>query len=134
MFEDPTKTKKYLKIAIFGKGGTGKTRFALSFPGACVIDSERGTDPYREKYQFKVIHASRWKQLGAPIKYLKEHPGEFKTLIIDSCTVFYGDLINDIVEAIKAKRLFSTPQSPRVMVSFPRFALIASTMSLIRSP
>ena len=104
MFESPLKTKKFLKIALFGKGGTGKTRAALSFPGACVIDSERGTDPYREKYKFKVIHANRWKQLGAPIKYLKEHPGEFETLVIDSCTVFYGDLINDIVEAIKAKR------------------------------
>ena len=104
MFEDPTKTKKYLKIAIFGKGGTGKTRFALSFPRPALIDSEHGSDPYRKKYQFKVSHASRWKQLGPEVKWLKENPGVYETLIIDSMSVFYGDLINDIVEAIKAKR------------------------------
>lgn len=104
MFQDPTKTKKYLKIAVFGKGGTGKTRFALGFPKPCVIDSERGTDPYRKKYEFKVSHCNRWKQLGPEMKWLKENPGVFETLIIDSATVFYGDLINDIVEMIKAKR------------------------------
>jgi hypothetical protein len=104
MFEDPTKTKKYLKIALWGKGGTGKTRFALSFPSPCVVDSEHGTDPYVGKYVFKVKHISRWRQLEPALRWLREHPGVFETLVIDSGTLFYTDLINDIVDYIKSKR------------------------------
>lgn len=104
MFEDPAKTKKYLKIALFGKGGAGKSRFALSFPKPCVIDSEHGTDPYIGKYDFKVEHASRWRQLEPRLRWLRENPGVYQTLIIDSATIFYVDLINDIIEYIKSKR------------------------------
>lgn len=104
MFEDPTKTKKYLKIALWGKGGTGKTRFALSFPKPCVVDSEHGTDPYVGKYEFKVEHASRWRQLEPALRWLRANPGAFETLAIDSATLFYTDLIGDIVEYIKGKR------------------------------
>jgi len=104
MFEDPVKTKKYLKIALFGKGGTGKTRFALSFPKPCVIDAEHSTDPYQGRYDFKVKHVNRWKGLEAPIDWIRAHPGVFETLIIDPATIFYADLINDLVKVAMAKR------------------------------
>lgn len=104
MFEDPVKTKKYLKIALFGKGGTGKTRFALSFPKPCVIDGEHSTDPYRERYEFKVFHTNRWMGLEKPIQWLRAHPGAFETLVIDPATIFYADLINDLIEIAKKKR------------------------------
>ena len=104
MFEDPVKTKKYLKIAMFGKGGTGKTRFGLSFPDVCVIDGEHSTDPYRGKYDFKVRHINRWLGLKEPLEWLKKNPGKFKTLFIDPGTIFYNDLINDLIELGKKKR------------------------------
>lgn len=103
-FEDPGKTKKYLKIATFGDGGSGKTRFGLSFPKPAVIDTEHGTDPFRKKYDFKVHHLNRWKQLAPVIAWLKANPGRYETFIIDSATVFYQDLIQEIVDYIRNKR------------------------------
>lgn len=104
MFEDPPKTKKYLKVALFGDGGSGKTLFALSFPKPAIIDGEKGSDPYIGRRQFKLLRANRWRQLQAPIDWLRKHPGVFETLIIDPMTIFYQDLIQDIVDYIKAKR------------------------------
>ena len=104
MFEDPPKTKKHLKVALFGDGGSGKTLFALSFPKPAIIDGEKGTDPYIGKRDFKLLRANRWRQLQAPIDWMKKHPGVFETLIIDPMTIFYQDLIQDIVDYIKNKR------------------------------
>lgn len=103
-FEDPGRTKKYLKIATFGDGGSGKTRFGLSFPKPAVIDTEHGTDPFRTKYEFKVHHLNRWKQLAPVISWLKTNPGRYETFIIDSATIFYQDLIQEIVDTIRNKR------------------------------
>jgi len=105
MFEDPKKTKKYLKISLFGDGGSGKTRFALSFPGPlCVIDTEDGTAPYKKKYDFKVKHLTRWNDLKAVIDWVRAHPAECNTLVIDSVTVFYQSLINEITDEIRNTR------------------------------
>ena len=103
-FEDPVKQKQYLKIALSGEGGVGKTRFLLSFPKCCVIDTERGTQPYKGKYDFKVKSANRWRQLDGILTWLRQHPGVYETLAIDSATIFYLDLIQDIVDYIRNKR------------------------------
>lgn len=103
-FEDPIRHKQYLKIALSGEGGSGKTRFLLSFPKVCVIDTEKGTLPYRGKYDFKMRVATRWRQLDAILKWLRANPGVYETLAIDSATIFYLDLIQDIVDYIKNKR------------------------------
>lgn len=104
MFEDPPKTKKYLKVALFGDAGSGKTLFALSFPKPAFIDSQRGSDPYIGKREFKLLRANRWRQLQAPVDWLKRHPGLFETLVIDQMTTFYKDMIQDVVDHIKNKR------------------------------
>jgi hypothetical protein len=103
-FESPVKQKKYVKLALFGKGGTGKTRFALSFPKPCIVDSEKGSQPYVGRYDFKLKIANRWRQLEPIITWIRAHPGVYETLIIDSMTVFYLDLIQDIIDYIKNKR------------------------------
>lgn len=103
-FSDPADQKKYLKIALSGEGGVGKTRAALSFPKPCVVDTENGTEPYRKNYEFKKKFANRWRHLDALMTWLRGHPGVYETLIIDSGTVFYLDLIQDIVDFIKNKR------------------------------
>ena len=103
-FEDPKKQKQYLKIAMFGDGGSGKTRALLSFPKVCVIDTEKGTGPYKGKYNFKSRILSRWRQLDGILAWLRRNPGVYETFAIDSATVFYLDLIQDIVDYIKNKR------------------------------
>jgi hypothetical protein len=104
MFEDSTKTKAFIKVAVFGDGGSGKTRFLLSFPNVCVVDTERGTDPYRGQYPFKVKHLNRWKALGEVLTWVEKHPGAYETFAIDSLTVFYQDLVNDMVEHVRNRR------------------------------
>lgn len=104
MFEDSGKTKAFLKIAAFGDGGSGKTRFLLSFPDVAVVDTERGTNPYRGKYEFKVKHINKWRDLDKLLGWIEKNPGVFGTLAIDSLTVFYQDLVNDLVEYVKNKR------------------------------
>lgn len=103
-FQNPAHQKKYLKIAMFGKGATGKTRAALSFPKPCVIDGEHGTDPYEGKYEFKVFHTNSWNGIEEPLKFLRANPGIYETLIIDPMTVFYSDLINSIIQVALRKR------------------------------
>jgi len=103
-FSDPADQKKYLKIALSGEGGVGKTRAALSFPKPCVVDTENGTEPYRKNYEFKKKFANRWRHLDSLMAWLRGHPGVYETLIVDSGTVFYLDLIQDIVDFIKNKR------------------------------
>jgi hypothetical protein len=103
-FEDPKQHKQYIKMALSGDGGSGKTRTLLSFPKVCVIDTEKGTLPYRGKYDFKVKILNRWKQLDGILKWLRANPGVYETLAIDSATIFYLDLIQDIVDYIRNKR------------------------------
>lgn len=103
-FDDPVTHKQYLKIAMSGEGGSGKTRAILSFPKVCVIDTEKGTLPYKGKYDFKVKVLNRWRQLDGILKWLRANPGIYETLAIDSATIFYLDLIQEIVDYIKNKR------------------------------
>ena len=128
MFEDPPKTKKYLKVALFGDAGSGKTLFALSFPKPAIIDGERGTDPYIGKRTFKLLRANRWAQLQAPIEWLKKHPGVFETLIIDPMTIFYFDQIQDIVNHIKSKRGNEIMTSGDWGVQKRRFAALLNSL------
>ena len=104
MFEKATNTKTFFKIAVFGDGGTGKTKFILSFPNVYLADTEHGSDPYRKKYDFNVEHISRWKELGKLLDWLEKNPPKDATFAIDSLTVFYMDLVNDMVEYVKNRR------------------------------
>lgn len=104
MFEKATKTKTFAKIAAFGDGGTGKTKLILSFPNVYLADTEHGSDPYREKYDFNVKHINRWGKLGELLDWLEKNTPENGTFAIDSLTVFYQDLVNDMVEFVKNRR------------------------------
>ena len=129
MFEDPPKTKKYLKVALYGDGGSGKTLFALSFPKPAFIDSQRGSDPYIGKRSFKLLRANRWRQLQAPIDWLKKHPGVFETLVIDQMTTFYKDSIQDVVDHIKNKRASEVLTRGDWSIIGRRYAALMNTLT-----
>jgi GTPase SAR1 family protein len=48
IFKKPEKTKKALKVLLYGDTGTGKSTFALSFPDNAIVDSEDGYTFYKE--------------------------------------------------------------------------------------
>jgi hypothetical protein len=105
MFEKATKAKRFFKVALWGDKKSGKTRGALSFPGPCVIDGERGTLMYAEKYDFSVRDANHWKELLDTMDFLettKDHG--FLTLVIDPLTIFWQDLCDQQVEYVRNRR------------------------------
>lgn len=104
MFVKAKKVKRYVKVALWGDKKTGKTRFALSFPSPCVIDTERGTLLYADRYDFAVKDANRWSELLQALDALEKGGHEYQTLVIDSLTIFWQDLIDVQIEYVKNRR------------------------------
>lgn len=104
MFVKAKKVKRYVKVALWGDKKSGKTRFALSFPNPCVIDTERGTPLYADRYDFAVKDANHWAELLQALDVLEKGGHDFQTLVIDSLTIFWQDLIDVQIEYVKNRR------------------------------
>jgi len=104
MFMKAKKVKRYVKVALWGDKKSGKTRFALSFPKPCVIDTERGSLLYADRYDFDVKDANRWSELLQALDVLEKGGHEYQTLVIDSLTIFWQDLIDVQIEYVKNRR------------------------------
>lgn len=98
MFQKAQSVRRHFKIALFGRWKTGKTRAALSFPKPAVIDTHRGTDLYDGKYDFRVRHATTWKEMQAPVEWIQKNAAKenIETLIIDDVSTIYDDLIGEV--------------------------------------
>ena len=81
-----------LKMLVYGDSGVGKTVTALSFPKACVLDTEHGTDYYGEKFDFDVLHSTKWTDANKAIESLVKDPLGYKTLIVDPFAILYENL------------------------------------------
>lgn len=80
---------KRLKMLVFGGTGTGKTITALQMPDPAVIDTERGCDWYMEKFPDAGFNQTTDpEEIRASIKEIAEDPNGFKTLVIDSFTLY----------------------------------------------
>lgn len=104
MFVKAKKVKRFIKVALWGDKKSGKTRFALSFPRPCVIDTERGTLLYADRYDFAVKDANRWAELLQALDVLEKGGHDFQTLVIDSLTIFWQDLVDVQIEYVKNRR------------------------------
>lgn len=90
---EQVKTKKFLKIAIYGEAGVGKTWFALQSPGKkAVIDTENGTDFYWKKFKFDVIKTRLYSETKKAVDLIGKNPQKYDTLIIDPITNVYQTL------------------------------------------
>jgi hypothetical protein len=87
------------KILISGKSGTGKTMFALGFPGVYFIDVEGGA--VRRQYQQKLVDnggvymgkedgSQDFKTVLEEVKMLATTKHDYKTLVIDSFSKLYN--------------------------------------------
>lgn len=77
----------YVKLMVYGRNGTGKTRFAASAPDVLLIDiNEKGTKSARHIKGPKVYRVSHWEDMADIFWYLKagEHP--YKSVAIDTLT------------------------------------------------
>jgi hypothetical protein len=85
-----------VKCLVYGPSGIGKTYLALTSPGkVAVIDTEGGTAFYANRAglsEFDVLPTKTFNDVTRAIAYLKDHPGEYETLVIDPVTVLYETL------------------------------------------
>lgn len=70
------------KIMIYGESGTGKTRFASTFPNVLFADTDLGMSSVTE--QVSRVEIAQFEQLKALYAYLKAGDHEYETLVIDT--------------------------------------------------
>lgn len=69
------------KVVVYGPEGIGKSTFASRFPNPVFIDTEGST---KDMDVARLPRPSSWQMLLEEIDYVKNHPDEFKTLVIDT--------------------------------------------------
>jgi hypothetical protein len=70
-----------LKIVVYGPEGIGKSTFASHFPNPVFIDTEGST---KHMDVARTGKPSSWTMLMDQVRYFKNNPGEFSTVIIDT--------------------------------------------------
>jgi len=98
------KGKRGLKVAVFGKSGTGKTRLGYTFPEPVYfIDTEMGATPIANDFKDKQIFITEiweksddevmerdevacFEKIKEAIEYLYKNPPQQGTIVIDSAT------------------------------------------------
>lgn len=72
-----------LKMYVYGPSGSGKTITSLHFPAPAVVDTEKGTNFYGDKFDFFRIQTQDHEIVGQAVDELLEDPKDFKTLVVD---------------------------------------------------
>jgi hypothetical protein len=76
-----------VKMLVYARPKTGKTRLAASAPGVLLIDvNERGTKSIRRDFNPQVFPVTSWGDMDDIYWYLKEGSHEFKTVSLDGLT------------------------------------------------
>ena len=94
----PSIIEQRLKCLFYGASGVGKTMAACQFPRPYIIDNEGSTTKPKyvaliEKSKGEVLISNDFDELLEQVKDLLTLKHEFKTLVIDSLTLFYNDLL-----------------------------------------
>lgn len=92
------KTGGALKIVVYGPEGIGKSTFASQFPNPVFIDTEGST---KHMDVARTGNPSSWTMLLDQVRYFKNNPGEFTTLIIDTADWAEQLAIDDICARAK---------------------------------
>ena len=104
MFQPAQKARKKAKVLVYGDAGTGKTRFALSWPGVAMIDTEGGADLYGGRYDFQVLRTKSLTDIVKAIEVIKKDNGKsVQTVAIDPITVVWQVLQEAGQQAAEAR-------------------------------
>lgn len=103
----PSTLDKRLKAMFYGSAGAGKTTAAASMPQVYLIDTEDGAshDSYTrliEKNNGVIFKTHDFDEIVAEVRALLTEKHDYRTLVIDSITVVYNDLLD------KCERSFGT--------------------------
>jgi DNA polymerase III delta prime subunit len=102
----PSAVKKRLKVLFYGAPGVGKTTAAIQFPSPYLIDTERGAENKKyvdllEESKGFVFQTGNFEEIVKETKSLLTDTHEFKTLIIDSLTTVYTNLLDNCIFELK---------------------------------
>lgn len=94
----PSVTECRLKALFYGNAGVGKTYAAVQFPKPYIIDTEGSTNKPQyvkliEKSGGAVLMTTDFDEMINEVRELLTTKHDYKTLIIDSLTVSYTDLL-----------------------------------------
>ena len=88
-----------LKCLFYGSAGVGKTMAAIQFPKPYIIDTEGSTNKPQyvrqiEKVDGAVLMTVDIDEMINEVRELLTTKHDYKTLIIDSLTLLYNDLLD----------------------------------------
>ncbi len=94
----PVVSESRLKVMFYGAAGVGKTMAAIQFPKPYIIDTEGSTNKPQyvkaiEKSDGAVLMTVDFDEMINEIRELLTSKHEYKTLVIDSLTLLYNDLL-----------------------------------------
>ncbi|KYK22743.1 hypothetical protein AYK24_00515 [Thermoplasmatales archaeon SG8-52-4] len=83
LFEKAEPKANRLKMYVYGPSGSGKTVTSLHFPNPAVIDTEKGTNFYGDKFNFYRLQTQDHEVVDKAVDELLADPKDFKTFVID---------------------------------------------------
>lgn len=94
----PAMIESRLKALFYGSAGVGKTMAAIQFPRPYIIDTEGSTNKPQyvkaiEKVDGAVLMTVDFDEMINEVRELLTTKHEYKTLVIDSLTLLYNDLL-----------------------------------------
>lgn len=99
------KIKKPMRVALYGRAGSGKTTLACSFPKPLLLDvnGEEGTDSVSDVKGLQVLPVQVWEDFEQLYWYLEEGDHDFETVIIDTVTNLQELAIKQVASENKKK-------------------------------
>jgi hypothetical protein len=127
-FELATPSTKKYKLFFWGPEGSFKTRTALRLgnvpdgkqPSLAIIDTESGSEHYSGEFNFLRIVTVNPDKVYNAVKNLVRNPGNVKTLVIDSFTIYYQSLISKYVDLFMLREITSKGNKGEYYVLQPR--------------
>lgn len=80
------------RILVYGEAGTGKTRFAMTFPKNAYINADQGGDDYYEEFADNLVMVSdslTFSEVMKDVEEIENYLDEIETITIDSWTKIY---------------------------------------------
>ncbi len=106
LFQKARGQQAYLKVAIYGEAGSGKTYTALRIGAAlgkvAVIDTEHGTDFYSKMFDFDVLHTRSLKTALDAV--FSDEIKNYDVLIVDSITHLWESAQESYLEMLKRSK------------------------------
>lgn len=95
----PVVMESRLKVLFYGSAGVGKTMASIKFPAPYIIDTEGSTNKPQyvksiEKSGGAVLMTVDFDEMVNEVRELLTIQHDYKTLVIDSLTLLYNDLLD----------------------------------------